>query len=115
MINFIMRKWLVCNHRGREIYLTEERWNHIISRHGELRDHLDDVLDTVRQGRRQQQSHDPQTYVYRFPCETLPLPFNGILVVVTFRFEHQEHDEIRPNNFIVSAWGIMMRGEGKRR
>jgi hypothetical protein len=110
-----MRRWVVCDREGREIYLTEERWNHIISRHGELRDHLDDVLDTVRRGRRQQQPHDPQTYVYRFSCEMLPPPFNGILVVVTFRFEQQEHSEIHPNNFIVTAWGIMMRRKGKRR
>jgi hypothetical protein len=49
-----MRRWLVHDREGREIYLTEERWEHIVSRHGELRHHVDDVLDTIRQGRRQQ-------------------------------------------------------------
>jgi len=98
-----MHKWIVRDRDGREIYLTEERWEHIVSRHGELQDHLNDVLNTVRQGRRQQQPQDPQTYV-RLPCDALYSPFNGILVVVTFRFKQQA-----PNNFIVTAWGIMMR------
>jgi hypothetical protein len=101
------KKWFVRDREGREIYLTGEQWEHIVSRHSELREHLDDVLKTVQQGRRQQQPKDPQAYVYRLACNTLRPPFNGILVVVVFRFE-QKGDMI-PNNFIVTAWGIMMR------
>jgi hypothetical protein len=104
-----MRKWFVLDQDGREIYLTEEQWQHIIGGHSELRGHLDDVLNTVRHGRRRQQPQDPQAYVYRLPCDTLRPPFNGILVVVIFRFEQQEPDGMIPNNFIVTAWGIMMR------
>lgn len=104
-----MRKWFVRDRDGREIYLTEEQWQHIASGHTELRSHLDDVLNTVRHGRRQQQPQDPQAYVYRLPCDTLRPPFNGILVVVAFRFELQEPDGMISNNFIVTAWGIMMR------
>jgi hypothetical protein len=104
-----MRKWFVRDRDGREIYLTREQWKHIVSRHGELRGHLNDVLNTVRQGRRRQQPHDPQAYVYRLPCNTLRPPFNGILVVVVFRFEQQENAGMIPNNFIVTAWGIMLR------
>jgi len=104
-----MRKWFVCDRDGREIYLTEEQWEHIVSRHPELRNRLDDVLTTVRRGRRRQQPQDPQAYVYRWPCDTLRPPFDGILVVVVFRFEWQEDGGMIPNNFIVTAWGIMMR------
>lgn len=104
-----MRKRLVRDRNGREIYLTEEQWEHIVSQHRELRNHLDDVLDTVRWGRRRQQPQDPQAYVYRRRCDTLRPPFNGILVVVVFRFEQQENGGMIPNNFIVTAWGIMMR------
>ena len=104
-----MRKWFVRDQEGREIYLTEEQWHHIASRHSELRGHVDDVLNTVRHGRRQQQPQDPQAYVYCLPCNTLHPPFNGILVVVVFRFERQELNGMIPNNFIVTAWGIMMR------
>ena len=104
-----MHKWFVRDRDGREIYLTEERWEHIVSKHGELRDHLDDVLDTVRRGRRRQQPQDPQAFVYRHPCNTLRPPFKGILVVVAFHFEQTADDGMIPNNFMVTAWGIMMR------
>ncbi|MCP4397901.1 MAG: hypothetical protein GY801_11475 [bacterium] len=104
-----MHRWIVRDRDGREIYLTEERWEHIVQRHGELQNHLDDVLNAVRRGRRQQQPQDPQTYVYRLPSDALSLPFNGILVVVTFRFERDDSGKMSSNNFIVTAWGIMMR------
>jgi hypothetical protein len=41
-------------------------------------------------------------------CESFSPPFNGIAVVVVFRFENQDDNGTVPNNFIVSAWGIMM-------
>lgn len=104
-----MQKWFVRDRDGREIYLTEERWEHIVDRHPELRNHLDDVLHTVRQGRRRQQPQDPQAYVYRWPCDTLRPPFNGILVSIICRFTEQADDGMIPNNFIVTAWGIIMR------
>ncbi|MFN8455963.1 MAG: hypothetical protein U0401_15070 [Anaerolineae bacterium] len=104
-----MHKWSVRDRDGHEIYLTKEQWEHIVSGHSELRHHLDEILNTVRRGRRRQQPHDPQTYVYRLPCDNLRSPLNGILVVVAFRFEQQENAGMIPNNFIVTAWGIMMR------
>ncbi len=67
------------------------------------------MLTTVRKGHRRQQPQDPQAYVYRWPCDTLTLPFNGILVSVVFRFEEQSDSGMISNNFIVTAWGIMMR------
>lgn len=104
-----MHKWFVQDRNEREIYLTEERWQHIASQHPELRNQRDNVIETVRRGTRRQQPRDPQTYVYRLPCEGLRPPFNGILVVVAFRFDQQEDGGMVPNNFIVTAWGIVMR------
>ena len=104
-----MQKWFIRDRGGREIYLTEERWQHIVEGHPELHNHLQDVLNTVRQGRRRQQPRDPQAYVYRRSCHSLRPPLNGILVSVVFRFEAQADDGMIPNNFIVTAWGIMMR------
>ena len=43
-----MRQWFVRDRDGREIYLTEAQWEHIVNRHRELQPHLEDVLDTVR-------------------------------------------------------------------
>lgn len=104
-----MRQWLVHDRDGREIYLTEEQWAHIITGHRELRHHLDEVLNTIRRGRRRQQPTDPQAYLYRLPCELLPRPYNGIAVVVVFRYTQDENGQLIPNNFAVTAWGIMMR------
>lgn len=104
-----MRKWYIRDRDDNEVYLTEEQWQHIISKHGELRHYREDVLDPIRRGRRQQQPKDPQTYVYRLACDTIRPPFNGILVVVAFRFEYQITIGTMPNNFVVTAWGITMR------
>jgi len=105
-----MRRWTVRDRLGHDIYLTEEQWEHITTKHPELRAHLEDILAALRQGRRQQQPHDPQAYVYRWPCDALRPPFNGILIVVAFRFEWHG-DMLRPNNFVVTAWAIVMRPE----
>ncbi len=43
-----MRRWTVEDHYGNEIYLTEERWEHILEKHDELAGRLDDLLDTLR-------------------------------------------------------------------
>lgn len=105
-----MRKWFVHDSDGREIYLTEEQWEHIKSRHAELKNHLDDVLNTIRRGKRRQQPQDPQAFVYRLRCDKLHPPFTGILVVVAFRFESQVNNgNTIANNLVVSAWGIIMR------
>jgi hypothetical protein len=104
-----VKKWLVHDRSGHEIYLTEERWQHIVERHRELRNCREDVLATIQKGHRHQQPQDPQAYVYRRPSNKLPPPFNGILAVVAFRFEWQDDGSMVPNNFVTTAWGIIMR------
>ena len=106
-----MEKWFVQDKRGREIYLTAERWQHIIDRHPYLRGHREDVLATIKYGRRKQQPRDPQAYVYYHPCNTLPALYTGIQVVVVFRLNWDEVIEVRANNFIVTAWGIRWRSQ----
>ncbi len=100
-----MRRWTVQDRDGRTIYLTQERWQHIVDRHNELTDHFEDVLDTIRQGRRRQDPIQPRSYHYYRECEFLPRGFIGIEVVVVFKLK-TEGDQIVPNNFVVSAWGI---------
>jgi hypothetical protein len=109
-----VRKWTVRDREGREIYLTEERWEHIVTGHPDLREHVDDVLATLCQGHRRQQPHDPHVYVYRRTCDVLRPPFNGILVVVAFRFQADSGGALQPNSFVVTAWGIVMRRHERR-
>jgi hypothetical protein len=86
----------VRDRRGREIYITEERWKHIVEGHEELSEHLADVLDTVRKGHPKQDAILPYKYTYTLCCEDLPGDFDRIVVKVIFRPEG--------NNFIVTAW-----------
>jgi len=86
----------VRDRRGREIYITGERWKHIVEGHEELSGHLDEVLDTVQKGRCKQDAILPYKYTYTRHCEDLPGDFDRIVVKVIFTPEG--------NNFIVTAW-----------
>lgn len=100
-----MQRWVVQDRYGNEIYMTQERWQHIISKHRELVGHLDDLLNTLKQGRRKQERRDPQRYRYHFPCNTLLYDNNRVTVVVVF--DHRllsDGTQIR-NNFVTTAWG----------
>jgi len=44
----------VTDQYGNVIYLTDERWRHIIKRHRELDGYRTEVLSTVRSGKRSQ-------------------------------------------------------------
>ena len=48
-------KWIIRDRYDNEIYLTEERWDHILEYHPELEGHLDNVLNSLKQGRRKQE------------------------------------------------------------
>jgi len=54
-----MARWTVRDRWGNEIYITEERWQHILERHEELMGLLDHVLETLRRGQRRQEALDP--------------------------------------------------------
>jgi hypothetical protein len=90
-----MRKWFVRDREGREIYLTEERWQHITFRHKPLTDHLDDVLATIRVGRRKQDPFQPFKYFYHHRCDTLPGAYNAIIVVVLYGAD---------SRYVATAW-----------
>lgn len=100
-----MQHWSIRDRNGRPVYMTGERWQHITDRHPELANHRQNVLNTVRYGRRRQDPTNPESYHYYRLCEALPWDFIGIEVIVVFKFS-VEGDKTVPNNFVVSAWGI---------
>jgi hypothetical protein len=60
-----MARESVSDRWGNEIYLTDERWDHIVETHDEMMDYRSHVLMTVRTGQRDQ---DPeQFYPYGLP------------------------------------------------
>ena len=101
-----MTTWTVQDRWNNEIYLTEERWQHILERHEELVGLLDEILETLRHGRRRQEALDPNRYRYRHPCAVLPPEFSHIVVAVVFRHREQPDGTRIANNFVTSAWGV---------
>ena len=55
------RRWTVRNRGGREIYLTNERWEHIIDppNHPEMSAYEEQLKETIRSGTRQQDPLNP--------------------------------------------------------
>ncbi|MFN8487717.1 MAG: hypothetical protein U0350_09010 [Caldilineaceae bacterium] len=101
-----MAKYTVYDRLGNEIYLTDERWEHILERHEELSELFDEVLKTLEQGKRRQEVLDPNRYRYYYPCGLLPPEFNHIVVAVVFRYHKSSNGILQPNNFVTSAWGV---------
>ena len=62
------KRWSTTDRFGNEIYLTEERWQHIISpeNHPELAGHESDLKMTIQRGARQQDSLNPRKYRYNY-------------------------------------------------
>ena len=90
---------------GHEIYLTDERWHHICAEHPEMQRHRRRVLETVRRGRRFQDSVRPDVYLYYRDYSDLPHGNTTVVVVVRFGFDHVETE----NNFILTAYQIRRR------
>lgn len=87
---------------GNSIYLTEERWKHIVKYHPQLISYRDEVLRTVRSGKRRQDLLWPDKfYYYRRPAKSLGGRFTSIEVVVLFRWRNGH-----PNNFVVTAYPV---------
>ena len=106
------KRWEVLDRYGNEVYLTDERWEHITTYHPELADREGDLLDTVRSGHRKQEEADPQKYRYRRAVDDLPGGNTHIVVVVRFGFTEDENGRPVPNNFVLTAYPVFM---GQRR
>lgn len=101
-----MDRWTVQDRQGREIYLTAERWDHIVSKYKELQGRREDILTTIRQGRRKQSKSDPQTYCYYRKITNLPYPYTMLVVYVAFRYRYiTETNQQQANNYVTTAWG----------
>lgn len=95
-------RWTVTGKFGNEIYLTEERWEHITNpmNHPEMFDYEDELRETVRFGTRKQEALSPQKFRYTKAFDNLTSENTHIVAVVVFRL----NDDLSPNNFIVTAY-----------
>ena len=108
------RRWMVEDRDGHPIYLTEERWRHIIAanNHPEMADYEDHLKTTIRQGRRLQEPLNPRKYRYMQLFGDLPAGLNHIVTIVLFGFDVNAQGETVPNNFIATAFLKHMRPRG---
>jgi hypothetical protein len=100
------RRWMVRDRRGNEIYLTQERWDHIIgpNNHPEMEFYEEQLQETIRLGERKQDSLNPQKYRYSRAFDQLAEDNTHIVAIVLFRFGQSEGGEPVRNNYIVTAY-----------
>jgi hypothetical protein len=105
------QRWTVYDRYGNVIYLTEERWEHIIDldNHPEMKECEEKLKETIRLGRRQQDSFNPQKYRYTKSFSLLAAKNTHIVAIVLCRFREDEKGQIIPNNYIVTAYQKVMR------
>jgi hypothetical protein len=96
---------IVKDRLGHDIYLTDERWSHICEEHAEMRRYRRQVLETVKRGRRFQDSVRPAVYLYYQTYPDLPYENTSIVAVVCFSL----YPDGRENNFILTAYQIRQR------
>ncbi len=100
------RRWIVHDRYNNEIYLTQERWAHIIdpSNHPEMAVYEEYLQTTLRLGRRQQEPLNPRKYRYLHYFDDLPDEVNHVIVIVLFGFDVDEHGQAISNNYVATAF-----------
>jgi hypothetical protein len=100
------KRWIVRDHYDNEIYLTQERWEHIIDpmNHPEMAAYEEHLKETICSGMRQQDPLNPQKYRYVRAFDDLAADNTHIVVIVLFRFGAEHHGKPMPNNYIVTAY-----------
>jgi hypothetical protein len=99
-------RWTVQDRFGNKVYLTQERWEHIIDpiNHPEMAGYEEELKETVSAGARRQDPLNPQKYRYSMEFDHLPANNTHIVAIVLFRIHERGAGEIESNNFIVTAY-----------
>lgn len=99
-----MEKWIVHDRYGNEIYLTQERWRHILEARPELEPFLDKFLETIRTGHRRQDALISNEYRYSKQFDELLPENNHIVAIVMFKTKLDDAGNYVPNNFVITGW-----------
>lgn len=100
------KRWTLRDRYGNDIYLTDERWEHITDpfNHPEMLDCEDELKETLRVGKRKQDPLNPQKYRYRKAFDNLVADNTHIIAIVLSRFKEGESGIPEPNNYVVTAY-----------
>ena len=93
----------VYDHWNNAIYLTDERWEHILEFHQEMADFHDEILTTLKRGKRRQDPLDPALYTYFHFFDHLPGDNTHIVVVVKFSSQSTDAEQ-SSNNFVLTSF-----------
>jgi hypothetical protein len=101
-----MKRWTVRDRYDNDIYLTQERWEHITQsiNHPEMLGYESHLKETVQSGRRKQDPLNPHKYRYVKAFVDLAQDNTHIIAIVLFRFGEGEGGRPVPNNYIVTAY-----------
>ena len=99
-------RWTVQDRYGNKIYLTEERWLHIIEpiNHPEMAYYEEHLQDTIQFGHRKQDTLNSQKYRYSKDFADLAEYNTHIVAIVLCRFREGPDGTSLPNNYIVTAY-----------
>lgn len=102
----IGKRWAVRDRYGNEIYMTDERWHHIIEpvNHPEMSTCESLLRETIHTGRRSQDPLNPQKYRYVKAFDGLVEGNTHIVAIALFRFSEGARGEPVPNNYVVTAY-----------
>jgi len=100
------KRWLVFDKEGNSIYLTQERWQHIVAldNHPEMEDFEEFLKITLRRGRRRQEPLNPRKYRYVYPFDDLPDGSNHVVAIVLFGFDVSPRGQVMANNYVTTAF-----------
>jgi hypothetical protein len=98
-------KDIVHDQWGNEIYLTDERWQHIISRHPDKTGCRQQLLLTIRTGQRREVAIGSNKYQYWKKFHHLRPGKKRIRAIVQFETK-KSGTSLLPNNFVVTAYQI---------
>ena len=85
------------------IYLTDERWEHILEFHEEMAAFRTELFTTLSKGKRRQDPLDPSVYLYFYPFDYLPGGNTHLIVVVKFT-PHSGNGQEISNHFVLTAY-----------
>ncbi len=107
------KRWTVHDREDNLIYLTAERWKHILDGHPEMAEFEEHLKIAVQRGRRRQEPLNPRKYRYIHAFNDLPDDYTHIVTIVLFGFDVDEAGRTVANNFVATAFmkHIRLKGE----
>ena len=100
------KAWTVRDRYGNDIYLTWERWQHIIApdNHPEVELYFDYIAETIKRGRRRQDIYNPNSFQYYQLFLDLQDNNSHMVVCVRFRWITQPDGHVREEKFVTTAY-----------